>query len=161
LRYLRTRPDLNSKKMAVSGLSCGATTASMIADKEPLAAMILVSGVYDFEDMYEKWQTPAWKLEPEVWAYIKGSVDTDGSLKKAAQYRSSLPHAMSFKMPVLLVAGANDRIVDSKQSSRLEQAMRSNGHRNELILNPDGEHMISYESWTKYSTDFLRKSSRR
>jgi dipeptidyl aminopeptidase/acylaminoacyl peptidase len=159
LQYLRTRPDIDSKKMAVSGLSCGAIVAAMVADREPIAAMILVSGVYDFEDMYEKWQTPAWKLEPEVIAYVQKSVEADGGLEKAAKYRSALLNAPHFKMPVLLVAGAKDRIVDTKQSSRLAEATHANGHSNQLVLNPDGEHMISYESWALYSADFLRRSS--
>ena len=155
IAYLRNRPDIDEKHIAVSGLSCGAVTAAMIADKEPLAAMILISGNYDFEDMYTKWHTPAWPLQPNVMAYIDKSVTIDGGLQAAARYRSSLPNASRFKMPLLLVAGGKDRIVDSTQSAALYKAVQSNGHANRFIFNPEGAHMVSYADWVKYSTEFL------
>jgi dipeptidyl aminopeptidase/acylaminoacyl peptidase len=161
LKYLRTRSDIDPRDIAVSGLSCGAITAAMIADKEPMTAMILVSGVYDFEDMYKKWQTPEWKLESGIFTYIKKSVEADGGLKNAAKYRSASFHVKNFKMPILLIAGAKDRIVDPKQSSQLADAMLSCDHPHDFVFNPDGEHMISYESWAKYATDFLTKHSKK
>jgi dipeptidyl aminopeptidase/acylaminoacyl peptidase len=157
--YLRNRPDIDADRIAVTGFSCGAVAAAMIADKEPLAAMILISGNYDFEDMYAKWHTPAWQLQPEVMAYIDKCVATDGGLQTAAKYRSSLPHAGQFKMPLLVVAGGKDRIADNTQGAALSKAMQSNGHANRFILNPEGEHMVPYEDWIKYSTEFLRESS--
>ena len=159
--YLRNRPDVDSNSIAVSGLSCGAVVASMIADKEPLAAMILISGVYEFEDMYAKWRTPEWPLQPEIMNYIEKSVATDGGLKTAARYRSALPNADQFKMPLLLIAGGKDRTVDSGQSMVLAKAIQSNGHANRLIFNPEGGHTVPYEDWVKYSTEFLQKSLNR
>ena len=155
--YLRNRPDVDAHRIAVSGLSCGATAAAMIADKEPLAAMILISGVYDFEDMLAKWRTPDWPLQRDVMNYIEKAVTTDGGSQTAARYRSSLPHADRFKMPVLLIAGGKDRIADSEQSAALAKAIQANGHANRLILNPEGGHMLSYGEWVKYSTEFLQQ----
>jgi len=158
LAYLRTRSDVDSNNIAVSGLSCGAVVAAMIADKEPLAGMILISGVYDFGDMYAKWRTPEWQLQRETMNYIEKCVTADGGPETAARNRSALPNADRFKMPLLLIAGGKDRIVDSAQSSALAKAIQSNGHPNRLILNPEGGHMIPYEEWVKYSTEFLQKS---
>ena len=159
LAHLRNRLDIDSSKIAVSGLSCGAVTAAMLADREPLAAMILISGVYDFEDMFAKWRTPDWPLERETMSYIEKSVAADGDLKTAAQHRSALPNADRFKMPLLLIAGGKDRIVDSAQSAALAKAIQDNGRANRFIFNPDGGHTIPYGEWVKYSTDFLRASS--
>jgi dipeptidyl aminopeptidase/acylaminoacyl peptidase len=156
--YLRNRLDIDSNKIAVSGFSCGAGVAAMIADKEPLAAMILISGVYDFEDMYGKWRTPEWPLQREVMSYLEKSVTTDDGPKTAAKYRSALPNADRFKMPLLLIAGGKDRIVDSAQSMALAKAIEANGHANRLIFNPEGGHAIPYGEWVKHSTEFLQKS---
>jgi hypothetical protein len=48
---------------------------------------------------------------------------------------------------------------DNTQGAALSKAMQSNGHANRFIFNPDGEHMVPYEDWIKYSTEFLRESS--
>jgi dipeptidyl aminopeptidase/acylaminoacyl peptidase len=156
LAYLRNRADVDANHIAVTGFSCGAVVAAMLADKEPLAAMILIAGVYDFEDMYAKWQTPAWPIPREVLRYIEKCVATDGGLKSAAQYRSALPNAKRFKMPVLLIAGEKDRTADSAQAKALFKEIESNGNANRLIVIPDGGHGLPYEEWAKHSTEFLR-----
>ncbi len=157
VRYLRTRPDVESKNSAVSGISCGAITSAMIADKEPLAAMILISGVYEFKAMYLKWHTPEWKLQPSVIKYIDESVAQDGGIDTASKYRSALENIGNFKSPVLVVAGAEDPIVDHNQSATFARAIERDGYANEFVLNAAGGHMISYEDWSKYATDFLKK----
>ena len=157
VRYLRKRPDVDPKNIAVSGISCGAITSAMIADKEPLAAMILVSGVYEFKDMYLKWHTPEWKLQPSVIKYIDESVAQDGGIDTASKYRSALRNIQTFKSPVLVVAGAKDPIVDHNQSAIFAKAIDNDGYANQYVLNAAGGHMISYEDWSKYATDFLKK----
>jgi len=157
VRYLRTRPDVDSRNIAVSGISCGAITSAMIADKESLAAMILISGVYQFKDMYLKWHTPAWKLEPSVLKYIDESVAQDGGIDTASKYRSALENAKAFKLPILVIAGAKDPIVDHSQSATFAKAIENDGYSNEFVLNAAGGHMISYEDWSKYATDFLKR----
>jgi len=157
VQYLRTRPDVDVKNIAVSGISCGATTSAMIADKESLAAMILISGVYEFKDMYLKWHTPEWKLEPGVIRYIDESVAQDGGIDAAAKYRSALINTKDFKSPILVIAGRKDPIVDHNQSATFAKAIEGDGYSNEFVLNAGGGHMISYEDWSKYATDFLKK----
>ena len=123
--------------------------------------MILISGVYEFEDMYAKWRTPAWPLERDMMSYIEDSIAADGGLNTAARHRSALPNADQFKMPLLLIAGGKDRIADSEQSRALAKAMQSNGHANRFIFNPEGGHTVPYEDWVKHSTEFLQKNLNR
>jgi dipeptidyl aminopeptidase/acylaminoacyl peptidase len=157
IKYFRSRADVDPTRIILSGISCGAIAASMIGDKEDLAGMVLVSGVYDFKDMYNKWHTPQWPLEISVAKYIESRISTEGGLTSASQRRSSLPNAAHFKMPILLVAGIKDRIVDSQQSEMMQKSLQKNKKITELILNSDGGHMISYEEWVNYVNNFAQK----
>jgi dipeptidyl aminopeptidase/acylaminoacyl peptidase len=156
LSRVRAWASVDRKRIIVSGLSCGAVAAAMVADKEPLAGMVLISGVYDFADMYQKWHTPAWPLEPATMKYIDDSAAADGTPENASARRSALANASRFRSPVLLVAQGRDRIVDQEQSIRLDKALRQNGKESTLILNPEGGHVVSYEDWAGYVNDFAR-----
>jgi dipeptidyl aminopeptidase/acylaminoacyl peptidase len=158
LSSMRTWPRVDRKRIIVSGLSCGAVAAAMVADKEPLAGMVLISGVYDFADMNQKWHTPAWPLDPATMKYIDDSAEADGTPENASARRSALANASRFRSPVVLVAGGKDRIVDQEQSIRLDKALKQNGKPSILILNPDGQHLVSYEDWAGYVNDFARRT---
>jgi dipeptidyl aminopeptidase/acylaminoacyl peptidase len=157
LSRVRTWPTVDRKRIIVSGLSCGAVAAAMVADKEPLAGMVLISGVYDFADMYQKWHTPAWPLEPATMQYIDDSAAADGTPENASARRSALANASRFRSPVLLVAQGPDRIVDPEQSVRMNRALIQAGKESTLILNPEGAHAVSYEEWAGYVNDFARR----
>ncbi len=157
LAYLRRRADVDPQRIAVSGISCGAIVGAMVADKDDVALMVLVSGVYDFQDMYKKWHSPDWPLEPQVMNYIDTVVAKDGGSESASKFRSALPNAKNFKMPILLVAGGKDRIVDWEQSRNLADALKSQGRSVELMLNPDGQHMIEYDEWANLVDKFMHK----
>ena len=156
LSQVRTWSSVDRKRIIVSGVSCGAVAAAMVADKEPLAGMVLISGVYDFADMYKKWHTPDWPLDPGTMKYIDDSAAADGTPENASVRRSALLNASRFKSPVLLLAQGKDRIVDQEQSIRLDKALKQNGKESTLILNPEGGHLISYEDWAGYVNDFAR-----
>ena len=156
LSRVRTWPNVDRKRIIVSGVSCGAVAAAMVADKEPLAGMVLISGVYDFADMYRKWHTPDWPLEPATMKYIDDSAAADGTPENASARRSALLNASRFKSPMLLLAQGKDRIVDQQQSMRLDKALKQYGKESTLILNPEGEHLISYEDWAACVNDFAR-----
>ena len=154
LSRVRTWASVNPKLIIVSGLSCGAVAAAMVADKEPLAGMVLISGVYDFADMYQKWHTPAWPLEPATMKYIDDSAAADSTPENASARRSAFANASRFRSPVLLVAQVKDRIVDEEQSVRLDKALKQNGKESTLNLNPEGGHVVSYEDWAGYVNEF-------
>jgi dipeptidyl aminopeptidase/acylaminoacyl peptidase len=157
LSRLRTWSSVDPKRILVSGLSCGAIVAAMVADKEPVAGMVLISGVYDFADMNQKWHTPAWPLDPMTTKYIDDSVAADGTPENASARRSALANASQFRSPMLLVAGGKDRIVDQEQSIRLDKALKQSGKESNLILNPEGGHLVSYEDWADYVNGFARR----
>ena len=157
LARVRTWANVDPRRIIVSGQSCGAVAAAMAADKEPLAGMVLISGVYDFADMFQKWHSPAWPLEPAMMKYIDECVAADGTRENASARRSALANASRFKSPVLLVAGGKDRIVDQDQSIRLDRALKKNGKESLLILNPGGGHFVPYEDWVAYVDEFARK----
>jgi dipeptidyl aminopeptidase/acylaminoacyl peptidase len=132
LSRVRTWSSVDRKRIIVSGVSCGAVAAAMVADREPLAGMVLISGVYDFADMYRKWNTLDWPLEPATMKYIDDSAAADGTPEKASARRSALLNANRFKSPMLLLAQGKDRIVDQEQSIRLDKALKQNGKESTL-----------------------------
>ena len=156
LSRVRTWARVDRERIFVSGLSCGAVAAAMVADKESLAGMVLISGVYDFADMYRKWHTPAWPLDLATMKYLDDSAAADGTPENASVRRSALANVSGFRSPVLLVAQGKDRIVDQDQSIRLDEALKRNGKESTLILNPEGEHLVSYEAWASYVDGFAR-----
>ena len=156
LSRVRTWASADRKRIFVSGLSCGAVAAAMVADKESLAGMVLVSGVYDFADMYQKWHTKAWPLDPATLKYIEESAAADGTPENASSRRSALANASRFRSPMLLLAQGKDRVVDQEQSIRLDKELKRNGKLSTLVLSPEGEHLISYEDWAGYVDDFAR-----
>jgi len=102
LARVRTWANVDRKRIIVSGLSCGAVAAAMVADKELLAGMVLISGVYDFAEMDQKWHTSDWPLDPATMKYIDDSAAADGTPENASARRSALPNASQFKSPMLL-----------------------------------------------------------
>ena len=124
----------------------------MVADKEPLAGMVLISGVYDFAEMDQKWHTPEWPLDPATMKYIDDSAAADGTAENASARRSALPNASQFKSPMLLVAGGK---IESRQGAEhpARQGAETEREAVDLILNPAGEHLILYEAWAGYVND--------
>lgn len=118
---------------------------------------MLLPGRRGIQNLYAPRRTPDWRLKPEAMKYISKCVLAEGGISAASSYRSSLPNALKFKTPVLLVAGGKDRIVDWIQSKAMAEALESSGRPNELVLNPEGGHMVAYAVWANYATNFLLK----
>lgn len=70
---------------------------------------------------------------------------------------SPATNAKNFKSPILVIAGTKDAIVDHRQSTTFAKAIEKDGYSNQCVLNAGGGHMISYEDWSNYETEFLKK----
>ena len=155
LTYIRQRPDVDPKRIGIVGISCGATVAGMVASRNKVAALVLISGFYDFKEMVQKWQTAKWKLPPGIKKELEHNIAMDGGIENSTALRSLLPHISHLTMPILMIAGGQDRIIDVGQSETLHRLLDGQGTPNIFILDGTANHHIPLKDWRKPEKDFL------
>jgi len=155
LESIRRRPDVDPNRIGIVGISCGATVAGMVATRSPVATLVLISGFYDFKKMVKKWQTADWQLPPAIKKELDQNVAMDGGIGRAAALRSILPHVSQLTMPILVIAGGQDRIIDARQSKRLHRLLDKQGTLNTFVLDGAAKHNIPVKYWRKKEEQFL------
>lgn len=99
LAHLRGLANVDGDRMALYGLSRGATASAMVLVEEPtLAAAVLVSGMYD---LGETFPTGLPILDENI-------LQESGLSEKSLNVRSVLRHTDRIVTPILLVHGAQD-----------------------------------------------------
>jgi len=142
LAYLRTRTEIDAKRLGVMGHSEGALITPMVAVKETdLKAIVLLAGVADpgrsalafqIKNLYDH----DTKLTPEKRAElitaipqrIEGMMAADPWMKFFIEYD---PAAMMLrvKTPVLILTGANDKQAVASQVPLQEKAFKEGGNK--------------------------------
>jgi len=142
LAYLRTRPEINAKRLGVLGHSEGAVIAPMVADKEPtLRAIVLLAGVaeparsalaFQIKNLYDR----DTKLTPEKRAEltaaipqrIEGMMAADPWMKFFLTYDPAAT-MRRVKTPVLILTGQNDKQAVPEQVALQAAAFKEGGNR--------------------------------
>lgn len=125
-RYLQSRPDVDSKRIGLYGLSYGGlmTAMGLSRNSDMFAAGVDIAGVHLWGN----------SLDPENVAFKASSIST------IDQWTS----------PVLLVQGDDDRNVQFSQSVGLVQLLRARNVHFELIVYPDEVHdFLVFQKWLK------------
>lgn len=142
LAYLRTRPDIDARRLAVLGHSEGALIAGLVADREPtLRAIVLLGGIarpgmgtlkYQMTNIlrHDTTLTPA--RRDSLIATIPARIDTmmarDPWMKYFLTYDPSVT-ARRVKTPaVLILTGANDQQAAPGQVPEQAAAFRAAGN---------------------------------
>ncbi len=158
-RYLASRPDVDPSRIGIWGGSYGGflTALGLARNSDLFAAGVDIHGVHDrtagiadrFSDM---------KTRPEKAADLDRAIEvmwTSSPVADMATWRS----------PVLLIHGDDDRNVPITQTVDLVQRLRAQGVRFEEMLIPDEIHdFLRYDSWLKVSraaSDFLIRELKR
>jgi dipeptidyl aminopeptidase/acylaminoacyl peptidase len=136
-KYLQSRPDVDPRRVGIWGLSYGGilTAQALARNSDVFVAGVDLAGVH-----------------------LRGSsLDTS-----SVSYRSSAIAAIdTWKSPVLLVHGDDDRNVDFSQTVGLVQLLRARNIHHELIVIPDDTHESMLHSRWIYTwnqmDDFLRR----
>ncbi len=157
INFARSQPNVDPNKVAVVGISCGASIANVVANSAKINALILVSGFYDFKGMYAQWSSNARTLPSNVMNEINESIATEKNIETASAARSSLPISFQYP-PTLILVGTKDPIVDPKQSIQLHQVLDSKGIPNTLELIQDAKHPVPANVWKTKSDSFLEKT---
>ncbi|MEW5971331.1 MAG: alpha/beta fold hydrolase [Pseudomonadota bacterium] len=157
INFARSQPHVDSNKVAVVGISCGASIANVVANSGKINALILVSGFYDFKGMYAQWSSNTRMLPLNVMEEINESIATEKNIETASTARSSLPISSQYPTTLILV-GTKDPIVDPKQSIQLHQLLDSKGITNSLELIQDAKHPVPANVWKTKSDSFLENT---
>jgi len=157
INFARSQPHVDPKKVAVVGISCGASIANVVANSGKINALVLVSGFYDFKDMYAEWSSNTRTLPSNVMEEINQTIAAEKNIETASAVRSSLPISSHYP-PTLIFVGTKDPIVDPKQSIQLHQLLDSKGIPNTLELIQDAKHPVPANVWKSKSDKFLENT---
>ena len=145
-RYLQSRPDVDAKRIGVWGASLGGylTALALGRNSDVFAAGVDVHGVHD--------RTPA--INPAQLARaIVGDGVTKADLRQALKvaFQSSPVSAVpTWKSPVLLIHGDDDRTVDFQQTVDLKRRLLEKGVSVEELVLPDDVHdSLLWANWRR------------
>jgi dipeptidyl aminopeptidase/acylaminoacyl peptidase len=123
-KYLQGRPDVDPKRVGIWGLSYGGllTSEALARNSDIFVAGVDMAGVHLYTNA----------LDPANVAYASSSVSAIDT----------------WKSPVLLVHGDDDRNVAFTQTTGLVQLLRARNVYNEVIVFPDDVHeSLIYKRW--------------
>jgi dipeptidyl aminopeptidase/acylaminoacyl peptidase len=144
--YLQNRPDVDPRRVGVWGASYGGylTALALGRSSDVFAAGVDMHGVHD-------------RLPPvsaaELAHAIVGDGLTEADLKEAlkVEFESSPIAAIpTWRSPVLLIHGDDDRTVDFRQTVDLKQRLAEKGVRVEELVLPDDVHdALLWRNWVR------------
>jgi dipeptidyl aminopeptidase/acylaminoacyl peptidase len=143
-QYLQSRADVDRNRIGIWGASLGGylTALALGRNSDVFAAGVDVHGVHD--------RLPAVTTAQMAHAIVGDGI-TDADLRQAlkVQYESSPIAAVpTWKSPVLLIHGDDDRIVDFRQSIDLKRRLDEKGvHVEELVLPDDVHDSLLWRNW--------------
>jgi len=148
--YLRNRADVDPARIGCWGGSYGGylTALGLARASDLFAAGVDLHGVHD------------WNLELGIWQ-PKYDPDSDPLAARIAWESSPLSSLKTWRSPVLLIQGDDDRNVQFAQTVKLAQALRTQGVYFEQHVFPDEIHaFLLHRSWvTAYTlgADFFSR----
>jgi dipeptidyl aminopeptidase/acylaminoacyl peptidase len=144
-RYLQSRSDVDPKRIGVWGASLGGylTALALGRNSDVFAAGVDMHGVHD--------RVPAVNALQQARA-IAGDGISEADLRQALKVAfesSPIAAVPTWKSPVLLIHGDDDRIVDFHQTVDLERRLLAKGVTVESLVLPDDVHdSLLWRNWT-------------
>jgi dipeptidyl aminopeptidase/acylaminoacyl peptidase len=152
-RYLQTRSDVDRSRIGIWGASLGGylTALGLGRNSDVFASGVDVHGVHD--------RLPAINATQLAHALVGDGI-TEADLKQAlkVEFESSPISAVAtWKSPVLLIHGDDDRTVDFRQSIDLRRRLEEKGVRVEELVLPDDVHdSLLWRHWIASVTAMAR-----
>jgi dipeptidyl aminopeptidase/acylaminoacyl peptidase len=146
--YLRSRPDVDPQRIGVWGGSYGGYLTALALAR---ASDLFAAGV-DFHGVHE------WNLEiPNFAPTYNPNADPDAA--RVAHESSPMASVKTWRSPVLLIHGDDDRNVPFRQTVQLVEALRRQGVEFEQLIFPDEIHdFLTHARWVEAyhaAADFL------
>jgi dipeptidyl aminopeptidase/acylaminoacyl peptidase len=153
-RYLQGRADVDAKRIGAWGGSYGGylTALALARGSDMYAAGVDLHGVHD------------WSLELDLWKPTSDFTVDQAAVSRLAWQSSPMASLDTWRSPVLLMQGDDDRNVLFAQTVRLAHELRARGVPVEEHVFPDEVHaFLLYRDWmTAYTlaADFLDRKLR-
>jgi dipeptidyl aminopeptidase/acylaminoacyl peptidase len=143
--YLRTLPQVDAARVGIYGGSYGGylTALALARDSDLFAAGVDIHGVHDFTNRGSGSGSALASAMAQANRYEKG--DREKALEVAWQ-SSPVSSIATWKSPVLLIHGDQDRNVQFGQTVDLVQRLNAAGVRSEEMVIPDDTH-----HWMRHS----------
>jgi len=157
IEHFRQMRAVDSKRIALYGVSRGAVVAAMIATKDSgLAALVLDVGFYDMKASYLAYRSSKGKLQDES-AIAENMAAEAGASDQAFRERSSLQSARLIRVPTLILTSTGDHPDSERQSKLLADVLKKNGIPVRFVDFPNTGHFIPFEIRNSEIDPFLRK----
>lgn len=168
LSYLRTRPDIDAKRLGLIGHSEGAMIAPMIgATDSTVHAIVLIAGTSRTgREVSDEQVREAITQRLHLSGAALDSAMRENDAVRDAHVKASpwlqfwfnydpIPAAKKLQMPVLILQGATDTQVSPEQADELAAAIRSGGNHDVTVrVIPETNHLLVHDpngSFTDYS----------
>jgi dipeptidyl aminopeptidase/acylaminoacyl peptidase len=157
-RYLQSRPDVDPNRIGVWGASLGGylTALALGRNSDVFAAGVDIHGVHD--------RLPAINTTQLAHALVGDGI-TEADLRQAlkVEYESSpIASVPTWKSPVLLIHGDDDRTVEFHQSVDIKRRLLEKGVKVEELVLPDDVHdSLLWRHWKSSITamgDFFERN---
>ncbi len=152
--YLRGRPDVDGARIGLWGGSYGGYLTAMGLAR---ASDLFKAGV-DFHGVHD------WNIERPISGPLKGTVEAAAELETAAHVAfeaSPMASMKTWRSPVLLIHGDDDRNVAFAETVRLAAELRAQGVYFEQLILPDEIHgFLRRASWLRAyaaTVDFFKR----
>ncbi len=148
--FLQARPDVDAKRIGIWGASYGGylTALALGRNSDIFAAGVDIHGVHNWDRQG--------RSAPDLKSALAGDGVTQSDLEHEARvvYDSSPVSAVkTWKSPVLLIHGDDDRNVEFHQTVDLEQRLLERGVTVETLVIPDDIHdFLRHQSWKMVTT---------
>jgi len=148
--YLRGRPDVDASRIGLWGGSYGGylTALGLSRASEQFAAGVDLHGVHD------------WRTETKLFL-PSDSLEVQQAALRLALESSPMAYVKTWRSPVLLVHGDDDRNVEFRQTVQLVEALRGQGVEFEQLVFPDEVHaFLTHSRWLeafRAAADFLER----
>lgn len=157
-KLLQQRSDVDAARVGVWGGSYGGylTALALGRNSDVFAAGVDIHGVHNWDRFGS--------VTPDMRAAWEGDGITENDLKQAARtsfLASPVSAVSTWKSPVLLIHGDDDRNVEFHQTVDLEQRLAEQGVTTEQLVIPDDIHgFLLFRTWTTVTTaagEFLER----
>ena len=149
IEKLKVESFVDSKRIALVGISRGAVVAEMVAAKRTdISGIVLNGGSYNIEELY--------KSLPDSDTLKQNIKEENGATQDAFNIRSFLNNLSNFKTPTLILHGKKDSATSVKQASELYEQLQKQG----VVANIqwfDSGHQIPIDKRNKVIQPFLEK----